>query len=264
MEILLVSYGSMGDVRPLLALGLALRERGAHVRVCAPPDSRPLFTAAGIPFAPLGGNVRQLMDARADRFVGRPLAAMAPMTRTLRQELAIQFRQLPEVVKSADMVIGSGLALAVPSVAEACGVPYRYAFSIPALLPSRDHAPVTVRPEASLREFIDRCRERGLTVGTAESCTGGLIGKHQCRLRGHRPGHGDPLPLPTRELVRITESQSGRKAHDLHHFLDLVRIEVDVGHGAEQSFLDEGINLFVHLAEAPGVMTMREAETVTP
>ena len=152
MEILLVAYGSMGDVRPLLALGLALRERGAHVRVWAPPDSRALFTAAGIPFAPLGGNVRQLMDARADRFVGRPLAAMAPMTRTLRQELAIQFRQLPEAVKSADMVIGSGLALAVPSVAEACGVPYRYAFSIPALLPSRDHAPVTV-PWQNLQAF---------------------------------------------------------------------------------------------------------------
>jgi UDP:flavonoid glycosyltransferase YjiC (YdhE family) len=144
MEILLVSYGSTGDVRPLLALGLALRERGAHVRVCAPPDSRPLFRAAGISYSSLGGNVRQLMDAKADRFVGRPLAAMAPMTRALRQELAIQFRRLPEAVKSADMVIGSGLALAVPSVAEACGVPYRYAFSIPALLPSRDHAPVTV------------------------------------------------------------------------------------------------------------------------
>ena len=93
MEILLVSYGSMGDVRPLLALGLALRERGAHVRVCAPPDSGPLFAAAGIPFAPLGGNVRQLMDARADRFVGRPLAAMAPMRIAPRMPAPVPMRR---------------------------------------------------------------------------------------------------------------------------------------------------------------------------
>jgi len=144
MKILLVSYGSMGDVRPLLALGQALRDQGQLVHVCAPPDSRRLFTAADLEFSSLGGNVRQLMDDRADQFIGRPLAAAAPMTRALWQELETQFRRLPREMEAADLVISAGLAMAVPSVAEAIGVPYFYAVSIPALLPSRCHAPVTV------------------------------------------------------------------------------------------------------------------------
>ena len=154
MKILLVSYGSMGDVRPLLALGQVLREQGHRIRVCAPPDSRPLFTGAGIRFSSLGGNVRQLMDAQADQFVGRPFAAAAPMTRALWKELETQFRRLPREMAAVDLVISAGLAMAVPSLAEAIGVPYRYAVSIPALLPSRCHAPVTV-PWQNLPAFCN-------------------------------------------------------------------------------------------------------------
>ena len=144
MKILLVTYGSLGDVRPLLALGLALRKHGQHVRVCAPPDSGRLFTDVGLSYAPLGSDVRQMMAAFADRIVGRPLAAAAPMTRLLRRELEFQFQQLPAEVAAADRVLCSGLALAVPSLAEACGIPYHYAVSLPVLLPSRRHAPPTV------------------------------------------------------------------------------------------------------------------------
>jgi len=144
LKVLLVTYGSTGDVRPLLALGRALHGKGLRVRICAPPDSQPLIEDTGLRFSPLGSSVRNLMDAQAHRLVGRPLAAMVPMNRILHKELENQFRQLPEEVAAADLVICSGLALAVPSVAEACRVPYHFAASIPALLPSKYHAPLTV------------------------------------------------------------------------------------------------------------------------
>ncbi len=144
MNILLVSYGSTGDVRPFLALGLALRAKGPRVRICAPPDSERIFAECGLPFSPLGRSVRHLMASRADQLVARPLAAMAPMTRELRRELVTQFKHLPAFARDADMIVGGGLAIAVPSVAEACGIPYRYAVGIPALLPSRCHAPITL------------------------------------------------------------------------------------------------------------------------
>ena len=38
MRVLLSSWGSRGDVEPLAALALRLRQLGAEVRVCAPPD----------------------------------------------------------------------------------------------------------------------------------------------------------------------------------------------------------------------------------
>jgi vancomycin aglycone glucosyltransferase len=154
MKILLVSYGSMGDVRPLLALGQVLCDQGHHIRVCAPPDSRSLFEAVDLRFSSLGGDVRRLMDARAGQFVGRPFAAAAPMTRVLWKELETQFRRLPREMAAVDLVVSAGLAMAVPSLAEAIGVPYFYAVSIPALLPSRCHAPVTV-PWQNLPAFCN-------------------------------------------------------------------------------------------------------------
>jgi len=46
MRVLLSTYGSRGDVEPLVGLAVRLRALGAKVRVCAPPDTA---TRAGAP-----------------------------------------------------------------------------------------------------------------------------------------------------------------------------------------------------------------------
>ena len=38
MRALLSTYGSRGDVEPMVGLAVQLRALGAEVRVCAPPD----------------------------------------------------------------------------------------------------------------------------------------------------------------------------------------------------------------------------------
>ena len=38
MRVLLSTYGSRGDVEPMVGLAVQLRALGAEVRVCAPPD----------------------------------------------------------------------------------------------------------------------------------------------------------------------------------------------------------------------------------
>ena len=38
MRVLLSTYGSRGDVEPLVGLAVELRALGAEVLVCAPPD----------------------------------------------------------------------------------------------------------------------------------------------------------------------------------------------------------------------------------
>src|SRR4029078_1111598 len=38
MRVLLTSWGSRGDIEPLAALALRLRDLGAEVRACVPPD----------------------------------------------------------------------------------------------------------------------------------------------------------------------------------------------------------------------------------
>lgn len=39
MRVLLSTYGSRGDVEPLVGLAVRLRALGAEVRVCAPPEA---------------------------------------------------------------------------------------------------------------------------------------------------------------------------------------------------------------------------------
>ena len=38
MRVLLSTYGSRGDVKPIAGLAVPLRRLGAELRVCAPPD----------------------------------------------------------------------------------------------------------------------------------------------------------------------------------------------------------------------------------
>src|SRR5690349_14586104 len=50
-RVLLTTFGSRGDVQPVLALAVAVRALGADARVCAPPDQEflELFAAADVP-----------------------------------------------------------------------------------------------------------------------------------------------------------------------------------------------------------------------
>ncbi len=53
MRVLLSTYGSRGDVEPMVGLAVRLRALGAQVRACAPPDcaataERDVPVAAGV------------------------------------------------------------------------------------------------------------------------------------------------------------------------------------------------------------------------
>jgi UDP:flavonoid glycosyltransferase YjiC (YdhE family) len=73
MRVLLSTIGSRGDVQPMVALALQLRELGQEVRICAPPDFREWIGTLGIPFVPVGPEVRQTAAPN-------PSAAQAPPT----------------------------------------------------------------------------------------------------------------------------------------------------------------------------------------
>jgi vancomycin aglycone glucosyltransferase len=50
MRVLLSTIGSRGDVQPMVALALQLRELGQEVCICAPPDFQEWIGTLGIPF----------------------------------------------------------------------------------------------------------------------------------------------------------------------------------------------------------------------
>jgi vancomycin aglycone glucosyltransferase len=58
MRVLLSTYGSRGDVEPMVELAVQLGALGAEVRVCAPPDFAELLAGVGVPLVPIGQPVR--------------------------------------------------------------------------------------------------------------------------------------------------------------------------------------------------------------
>ena len=54
MRVLLSTYGSRGDVEPIVGLAVQSRALGAEVRVCAPPDFAELLARVGVPLVPTG------------------------------------------------------------------------------------------------------------------------------------------------------------------------------------------------------------------
>lgn len=55
MRVLLSTYGSRGDVEPLVGLAARLRELGTEVRMCAPPDEdfAQRLAGVGVPLVPV-------------------------------------------------------------------------------------------------------------------------------------------------------------------------------------------------------------------
>jgi vancomycin aglycone glucosyltransferase len=131
--VLLSTYGSRGDVEPLVGLAVRLRASGAEVRVCAPPDEEfaELLAGVGVPLVP----------------VGPPMGSMAPPSSAADasrrvSELAAQFEPVAAAAEGCDGLLATGLAhFASRSVAEKLGIPYVYVTFCPFLLPSPHHAP---------------------------------------------------------------------------------------------------------------------------
>jgi vancomycin aglycone glucosyltransferase len=61
MRVLLSTYGSRGDVEPVMGLAARSRALGAEVRVCAPPDFAGLRARVGVPVVPVGRPLRPVV-----------------------------------------------------------------------------------------------------------------------------------------------------------------------------------------------------------
>jgi len=148
MRVLLWSYGPRGDVEPLVALALRLRELGAEVRMCAPPDYVERLAEVGVPLVSLGPPVRSLM-------YGATPPSVADEPRLAAELIAEQFDKLPAAAEGCDAMVATGLfpvAASAQTVAEKLGIRYAFAAYCPIFLPSphRRPQPLPGRP-AGLR-----------------------------------------------------------------------------------------------------------------
>ncbi|MFC0435221.1 glycosyltransferase [Kutzneria buriramensis] len=140
MRVVLSTIGSRGDVQPVVALALRLREMGHEARLCAPPDFRGWIEGLGIEFVPLGPEVRP--EVRPDSETRRLAASPEGVKQLVEGTVATQFETLLPAADGCDVVLAwSVLQVAAPSVAEKLGIRHVYATFSPNQLPSGQLAP---------------------------------------------------------------------------------------------------------------------------
>ncbi len=136
VRVLLMGFGSRGDVEPLAGLAVALRGLGVDVRVCAPPDEEfaGLLGRAGVAHVPFGRGVRALVTGP-----GAPAEKAPAVAAELVGE---HFGTVAAAAEGCDLVVASGLMPAgVRSVAERLGIGYVCAVFQPWSLPSPNYPP---------------------------------------------------------------------------------------------------------------------------
>ncbi|MFJ4582542.1 glycosyltransferase [Streptomyces echinatus] len=118
MRVLLSTYGSRGDVEPLAGLAVRLRELGAEVRVCAPPDEdfAQRLAGVGVPLVPVGPSARALTNAA-------PSPSSLP--RRAAELIAGQLDGVTAAAEGCDVLVATGVlpaAAGALSVAEKLGI----------------------------------------------------------------------------------------------------------------------------------------------
>jgi vancomycin aglycone glucosyltransferase len=131
MRVLLSTYGSRGDVEPIVALAVRLQELGAEVRCCAPPDEefRQLATRGGVSLVPF---------PRPWRSWKRPPTAEERRQR-VADFIAAQYTTVADTAAGCDVIVATAMSQFVgSSVAEKLGIPYRYVLFCPDVLDGLD------------------------------------------------------------------------------------------------------------------------------
>lgn len=154
MRILLSTFGSRGDVQPLLALAVALRTLGADARVCAPPDAEflKLFAAAGVPLLPAFRSVR---DWIAEMI---PKRATISLPKVAAEVMAAQYEAISKAAQGCDVMLATGLfssVTAARSVAEKQGMRYVHGAYCPMFLPSPYQRPFEYPTHPQPRDETD-------------------------------------------------------------------------------------------------------------
>jgi rhamnosyltransferase subunit B len=133
----LVSFGSAGDLHPMLALGQGLRTRGHAVTLLSNPVFADAATAAGLQFAAVGDAQHQ-HDTVGHPKLWHPIDGFGVMWRyLLRPALAPTYEKLAELNAAGPcVVIASPVAMGARIAQEKLGLPLITAYTAATMLRS--------------------------------------------------------------------------------------------------------------------------------
>ncbi|MGK5732655.1 glycosyltransferase [Streptomyces sp. URMC 124] len=177
MRVLVSTYGARGSVEPMVGLAVRLRELGAEVRVCAPPDEEfaQLLAGAGVPLVPVGAPVRPLVTT----VVPGSAAGLAQRTADL---MAAQFGPVAAAAEGCDALVATGplpVTASGRSVAEKLGIRYVHASHTPVSLPSPHQPPPARRGRPLPPGVSDNLELWDLDARNANEMFGEVLNAHR-------------------------------------------------------------------------------------
>lgn len=132
MRVLLATYGTRGDVEPIVALAAKLQSDGADVQVCAPPDadSVDLHAWHGAPLVPFSKAWRSWATEASSAE-----EKVFDVDQYVSDYIEATYETLARVALNADVLIASGmLHFVASSAAEVAGIPHRFVAFSPSVL----------------------------------------------------------------------------------------------------------------------------------
>jgi vancomycin aglycone glucosyltransferase len=218
MRVLLSTYGSRGDVEPLVGLALRLQELDVEVRVCAPPDEdfERRLAGVGVALVPIGLSARALTTAT-------PSPSSLP--ERAAELIASVFDTVPAAADGCAVLVATGVmpaAAAALSVAERLGIRSVSVTFQQLTLPSPHHAPLAYPGRPFPPEVTDNRRLWELDAESINALFGAALNTQRTSIGlppldnvrdyviGERPWLAtDPILDPWQELAEFDVVQTG-------------------------------------------------------
>ena len=173
MNILIITFGSTGDVQPYVALGKGLKAAGHEVTLCTAEQFEPLITEHGLNYGYMTGELLKLIDSDAGRealeeTVGvfgslKAMAKLARQTNPLNRQMILDSWAAAQQVKP-HVVIYHPKALGGLSIAEAFNAQPFMALLQPMIVPTADF-PTPGVPELPLGGRYNRMSYKAVAMG---------------------------------------------------------------------------------------------------
>lgn len=152
MRVLLATYGSRGDVEPIVALAVELRSLDAEVVVCAPADNEfsELSARAGIRMAPFAKTWRSWAEGASTAQERVP-----SVDDFVRGYIDATFETMLEAAQGCDVLLATGmLHFVAGSVAEKLSIPHHFVMFCPILLEPQGWQSAAAEPINKNRESV--------------------------------------------------------------------------------------------------------------
>jgi sterol 3beta-glucosyltransferase len=173
MKILIITFGSRGDVQPYVALGKGLQIAGHTVTICTSSSFESFVTEHGLRYAYASNELLKLMDSEAGRGAMEDTNGVfgaVKSTLSLMKEAKVINRQLlydswaAAQAAEPDLIIFHPKVLSATSIAEKLDVPVMLAMPVPIIVPTTE-SPTIGLPDLKVGGWYNKATYQLIQMG---------------------------------------------------------------------------------------------------